>query len=207
MINLFIPYYIDKDPARQAEIEQCIANNGNNKAIDKIFLICDDPNTFDNWFPRTDRTFVIIFIHDRPTYSQVFEIINNETGSEDWNVLINSDIYTDETIGLIKKYGDNDFLALSRWDIDKEGNAKHFNRWDSQDAWCFKGRVRQMNAGFYQGIAGCDNAIAGRAEIAGYNVINPSKTIKTYHLHNSGVRNYNPNERVSKPYKLITPTV
>jgi hypothetical protein len=199
MINLFIPYYVDKVPARQDEIDKCIRNNRSNASVDRIFIIHDG-------FPLpaiNDVTYCLI--HYRPTYNAMFDIINSVTGPDDWNVLINSDIYTDETIGLLNKYTHNDFIALARWDVDKNGNIKHHNTWDSQDTWAFKGKARKMNADFFQGIAGCDNAIANRAHVAGYNVLNPSKTIKTYHLHNSGVRNYNPSNRVPQPYKMITP--
>lgn len=204
MINLFIPYYIDQNPERQAEIDACLTLNCNNKFIDNIWLIYDDPNVFDN-FEKRSRNCMAKYIQERPTYSAMFEIINEITDKDDWNVLVNSDIYLDETIKLIEKYDNDTFLALSRWDVDKQGKAILFNRWDSQDTWAFKGKAKKINADFYQGVAGCDNAIADRAHVAGYNVINPSKTIITYHLHNSGVRNYNPNNRVPKPYKLITP--
>lgn len=54
-------------------------------------------------------------------------------------------------------------------------------------------------------VHNCDNAIANRLENAGYNVLNPSKDIRTFHLHNSGIRNYTSKDRVPPPYKLIHP--
>lgn len=201
MINLFIPYFIDQSAERQDELSSCLEKNIQNPAISRVFLVCENPNITISEQERVK----IIYTRSRPTYSTMFEIINSVTGHDDWNVLINSDIYTDDTIKHILDFGEHCFLALSRWDVDRSGNAVHYNTWDSQDTWCFKGPAKKMNADFYQGIAGCDNAIADRAEKAGYRVLNPSKTIKTYHLHNSGVRHYNPNNRVSKPYKLITP--
>jgi hypothetical protein len=87
-----------------------------------------------------------------------------------------------------------------------------FDRADSQDTWIFKGGVNQVSgADFTMGIAGCDNAIAHLLEQHGYNVINPSRTIKTYHLHLTNIRNYtdisgNAIQRIQPPYKLINPT-
>jgi hypothetical protein len=204
VINLFIPYYTDQSIHRQEEIDLCLAYNWQNALIDKIYLVTEDIRVYNNGKMEDEKTSVIL-IQERPTYNTMFEVINSVTGPEDWNVLINSDIYLDDTIEHIHNFSYDCFLSLSRWDVDKSGNATHFNRWDSQDTWIFKGNARKMNADFYQGTAGCDNAIADRAERAGYRVLNPSKTIKTYHLHNSGARNYNPNNRVPKPYKLITP--
>jgi len=200
MINLFIPYFIDKNEERYKEVYECLQKNSLNPFIDRIILVAENPDIY-----RIMKRFDVIIVPERPTYNMMFEIINEITGPEDWNVLINSDIYLDETIKHIEKYDRNTFLALARWDIDKQGNAKLFNTWDSQDTWAFKGKAKAMKADFVQGRAGCDNAIANRAEVAGYKVINPSKTIKTYHLHLTNIRNYNPNDRVEQPYKLINP--
>lgn len=206
MINLFIPYYIDKSDSRMQELNKCLAKNTDNDSIDRVFIIHDLPIVL---FPNKKGERIIeMNIQYRPTYAAMFDIINSVTGPDDWNILINSDIYLDDTIELINKYTSNDFIALSRWDVDKDGNSKHHNTWDSQDAWAFKGKSKRINnADFFQGIAGCDNAIADRAERAGYRVLNPSKTIKTYHLHNTGIRNYSPNVKVPKPYKMVTPTI
>lgn len=200
MINLFIPYYIDKNEERHKEIYACLQKNSLNPAIDRIFLVAENPDIY-----RIMKRFDVIIVPERPTYNMMFEVMSEMTGTNDWNVLINSDIYTDETIKLIEKYDHNTFIALARWDLDRNGNAKLFNTWDSQDTWAFKGKAKAIKGDFFQGIAGCDNAIANRAEVAGYKVINPSKTIKTYHLHLTEIRNYNPNVKVPQPYKLINP--
>ena len=63
------------------------------------------------------------------------------------------------------------------------------------------------------GVPGCDNRIA--AELLyryGYNVLNPSKSIKTYHYHPSGDStrmylnsDYSRNCYVEGPYEHLTP--
>ena len=107
-------------------------------------------------------------------------------------------------------------LALTRWDIsdkdDYKNGAVFFDRPDSQDTWIFRGGIPQMaGAEFGLGLCGCDNSIAYMIEQCGYNVINPSRTIKTYHLHLTNVRNYidvvgQVIERIPPPYKLLHPT-
>lgn len=60
-------------------------------------------------------------------------------------------------------------------------------------------------------VHNCDNRIAYEIKKAGYNISNPSRTIHTWHLHNSGVRGYNPAIRnedtvVSQPYLNVPVT-
>ncbi len=59
-------------------------------------------------------------------------------------------------------------------------------------------------------VHNCDNRLAYDIQAHGYNVINPCHTIKTYHLHNSNIRNYlndknEPIERIPQPYLLVNP--
>jgi hypothetical protein len=56
---------------------------------------------------------------------------------------------------------------------------------------------------FTLGMRGCDNRIAAEFEIAGYRVSNPSKSIRSYHVHNSGIRNYTTTDVIPKPYLTI----
>jgi hypothetical protein len=126
------------------------------------------------------------------------------------NIIANTDIYFDEyNIGLIKaSITDNECYALSRWDIQLGGDSVHHCSRDSQDVWIFKGSIRNIKSDFQLGRAGIDNRIAHEISEAGYEVINPSKTIKSYHLHITGIRNYRrvESETIPKPYKLIQPT-
>ena len=101
-------------------------------------------------------------------------------------------------------------MALSRWDITDNGPELWDHR-DSQDVWVFYGRPVILGASFHLGIPGCDNRIAKVIEDAGYTVINPSKTIRSYHLHASGFRTYGTGrggakmESIPGPYKFIQP--
>jgi hypothetical protein len=102
-------------------------------------------------------------------------------------------------------------LALSRYDFDAKGNIQPFLRADSQDTWVFYGNPRiRTELEYGMGIAGCDNRLAYDIQAHGYNVVNPSHSIKTFHLHNSNVRNYlndqnEPIERIPQPYLLVNP--
>jgi len=71
-------------------------------------------------------------------------------------------------------------FALSRWDV-KTNNL--FNQKDSQDIWCFRGNISIDNCNFNLGLPGCDNRIARIISDHDYEIFNPSKSIKCWHLH------------------------
>lgn len=148
-----------------------------------------------------------IAFHGRPKFSHFFTLINKVTKDDDINIIANTDIYfDDENIELIKNIRPEECYALARWDIYFDGKAQHFNRRDTADVWIFKGKIKNIpDCDFTLGLPGCDNAICERIQRAGYVVKNPSKDIRSYHLHLSGVRNYDRKVVVPKPYLLITP--
>lgn len=186
MINVFCNYYEDSNPIRRAEVDFCIYKNCNNSLIN----------------------FIILQSQDRLKFTYFFHRINQLTSENDINIICNSDIYFDETVLLANKMEHNEAYALSRWDVQPNGEVVHFNRADSQDTWIFKGNIKNINADFYLGWRGCDNALSDRIEKAGYKLKNPSKSIKTYHLHTSNIRNYsskNNDHLVPGPYKTVPP--
>lgn len=203
MIRLFISYYIDKVEARQKELDECLSKNLSNPLIDEIHLLLEYP--VDEEITRHKKIHKV-HVKSRPSFAVFFEYINSITRPEDVSIVANSDIYFDDTLSLLGKYSDTFALALCRYDIKKD-KVVFMNSWDSQDTWVFKGKVREVpDSDFSLGKAGCDNAIANRLYRSGYNVINPSRTIKTYHLHQVPVTNYNPNDKIPQPYKFLTPT-
>lgn len=184
MIRLLYNYYEDKNPGRKKEVDMCLQKNLDNPHINVI----------------------IIESAEKVTYDTFFQKINKLTSTEDINIIANSDIFFDETIVLANNMNSNAMYALSRWDWINEHNVKFFDRPDSQDAWIFKGPVTKVSGNFTLGKKGCDNRIAHEFKIAGYNVTNPSQSIKSYHVHNSGVRNYNHRDIVVGPYLTIHPS-
>jgi hypothetical protein len=202
MTTLYTSYYIDPSPARQAELNTCLQKNILNQHINKIVLLIEYPivNELIN-----NEKIEVIYIKGRPEYNTFFEIINERTGPEDWNIIANSDIYFDDTIAHLNNYPGKCSICLTRWEVEK-ARITFLNRPDSQDSWCVKGKIERVDGAFHLGKCGCDNAIMDRFHRAGYRAINPSKTIKSYHLHLSGVRSYNVNDKVKPPYMVLHPT-
>ena len=180
-INLFFQSYNCGNEERQNELDACCRINHKSKHFHKVFSLTD-----------------------RLTYQQLFVL--TQEYPDCINVIANSDIYFDETILYARFMGENDCYALSRWDYLESGVAVLFDRKDSQDVWIFNGAAKNIhNCNFNLGTPGCDNRIAYEIKQAGYNVLNPSKTIHAIHLHNSQLRTYDNKDRISEPYHFIFP--
>lgn len=217
-VNLFINYYVDSKRERHRELVACLCNNFRNKEINRIIIFVN-VNDFHNLsrvisLNKLDNNKLVTIFHDgRPTYNEYF--IQTESYIEDINIISNTDI-TFEATGLqrLKTWNWKSYcLAITRWDymtpsMDKSV-IKHYNRQDSQDCWIMKGKfVPIEEADFPLGKKGCDNRIAFLLSKY-YKVINPSQTIRTFHFHLTGIRNYAPHgnheDLVAPPYKMLRP--
>ena len=221
--NLITNYYVDKNAERAAEIDYCLLENVVRGMFRNIVIVATihDFLRIRNNLGILDGRILPFFTYRRLTFNNYFyEISKMFKGNDNINIISNSDIIIPKkTLIQTPLYlvTDKTCLSLSRWDItnkeDYENNSVLYNHCDSQDTWIFRGSIPQIEgADFTLGKAGCDNVIAHLLEQAGYHVINPSKTLKTYHFHLSGIRNYtdaagNVIEKVlPPPYKLIQPT-
>jgi hypothetical protein len=162
VINVFADNYTHANPARAAELNSIWERNKKNPNINYIQM--NNPS--------------------RMTYQDLFDKINDLTNDNDINVISNLDIYFDDSILMLNRIRTNQFIALSRYDIFEDGSI-HFDgpKQFSQDTWAWRGKNKISNANFYLGVYACDNRIAAEAQLAGYNVTNPCRSIKTYHLH------------------------
>lgn len=215
VLDLYVNFYIDQNPQRQNEIDQCFEYNLKNSEIDHIYVLLSEVhhNYFNELIENTkidkDR-FTLITIQERPTYNDYFKCSRNYTNINDLSVICNTDIILPiDTIKKIKSYswGDDICMALTRYDINDitTFNYTFLNRVDSQDVWVVKGGFKHHElCDFTLGLPGCDNKVAFCLN-ENYNVINPSLDIVTLHLHLTKTRNYTSDLRVSKPYLLLPP--
>lgn len=221
MTCLFISYYKATTPERQAEIDHCLKANCENPLIDRVYVIHDNSLSVSNSLTDLHHTKIYhLPFHGKPTYEDFISFCNENPPKlndrpNDINIISNADIIFDESLSHLNKLGANDCWALSRWEM-KADYTKHPQQiqvyGDSQDVWIFRGKIKKLDkADFPLGMMGCDNRIAYEIHKAGYNITNPSRSVFTWHLHNSGVRGYNPSVRnehtvVSQPYHYIKPT-
>jgi len=184
MIRLLYNYYEDKNPVRKKEIDFCLQQNLANPHLNVI----------------------VVETAEKPSYNFFFEKINELTGPDDINIICNSDIFFDDTILLTQHLKHHASYVLSRWDYINEQNVKLFDRADSQDTWIVRGPIRNVVGGFTLGKKGCDNRIAYELKDAGYFPTNPARSIKTYHVQNSGIRNYSHNDTIIGKYLQVNIT-
>lgn len=198
-VLLIVPYYLDKNKKRQHEIDYCIGKNIRNVFIDKIIVVCDSEINLGH-----NKKLTVINIGKRQMFSDLSNIgwCLNSNGI---NIISNVDIIfkEDDLRKILAVDFTNTVLALSRWDIMKNGSSELRVFKDSQDSWIWKGKLN-VNGDFEMGKAGVDNRIAYEIGL-NYNIVNPSRTIKSHHLHLSNVRNYKPKDTIPPPYLRVVP--
>jgi hypothetical protein len=210
-------YYRPQTSSRRAEIDACVDKNLECDTIDKIILL--NEMTGGPKHPKIQEE----VIGKRLTYADVIRWIYEKAPKDILVAFANADIFLDgpswkalwsTDIETVPK-----FLALLRWDVNSataEGiaAAKLFGpRADSQDTWVLSSNAVKAVTWdwaaleFPFGQGGCDNAITLELFRKKFLVANPALTMKTYHLHSSGIRTYDPRNVVEKPVFLyIQPT-
>src|SRR5438876_12060885 len=95
MFRLFVNYYLSQTRARQNELDECLERNAANPLISHIHVLGTRPLITEKviWLPFAER----------PTFDVFFEVINATSGSEDINVIANSDIFFDETLRFVNE--------------------------------------------------------------------------------------------------------
>jgi hypothetical protein len=185
MVNLFTTFYNEKDLVRGIELLDCLTLNIDCKVINKIHIWLEN---MEDISIKSDKI-IIIPAASRPRYNDFFNVINKVSNSNDINIIANTDIFFKDDFEIIKHLDlENKCFTLTRWDIKEDFEAEFLGRVDSQDVWIFKGKIKDIDGNFYLGSLGCDNKIAYEIQKAGYNISNPSLTVRSYHLHLSQYR-------------------
>lgn len=179
--RLFYNYYADPNSSRQAEIDLCLQKNIENNNFDIVILDCQN----------------------KPTFNFFFQKINQLVGPNDISIICNADIFFDKSISLISKIGLREIYAISRLEWHKSNNVSAPGATDAQNAWVIRGPITNVNGDFLMGAPGSAGRIAYEFQKAGYRVVNPCRSVKTYHAHDSGVRNYSESDKVPGPYLSV----
>lgn len=200
--RLFTTYYRDPRPLRSIELDYCLAANA--AVFDELYVLAEGP--LPRTTPGTWQT-----ASGRQTYRQVLEWANSVIASpEDITAIANCDVLIPcrALAQAAERLGADDAWCLSRWDVCEGGGAKLWDVEYSQDVWLFRGPIRTLSAEYRFGVPGCDNRFAHELQQAGYCVLNPSRSVKTFHFHLSGKRT--PTNvrtcRVPPPYLFLKPT-
>lgn len=206
---LMTSLYNETDPIRILEYLECLSRNLWNHAIAEVVVFYDTSGDdgpcrilefLDTVAVRVER------IDSRPTFGTFFGYANERYPGR--RIIVgNGDIYFDASLALLDDYDlSGKFLCLSRWDILTTGQVQ-FTAWDfSQDVWIFETPLREFPAEIPVGVLGCDESIAWAAEHSGLTVANPSRSVKAYHMHVSGVRSPSRDVRIQAAYKQTSPS-
>ena len=202
MFNIVTTHYNSGNEDRQKEINNCLILNSKHASIETIYLLNDRIYPLDFIPNRRKIVQIVVDANNslRLGYDCAIRFLNENLKRKKF-ILTNSDIYFDETLRLLVGYDfSNTVLAISRYE-----NGVLFDRDDSQDTLIGLSplRVDYSLLNFKFGTPGCDNRIAHIIKHAGYEIINPSKTIRSHHLHASNFRTYSDSDRVEGDYLLV----
>jgi hypothetical protein len=207
---LFTTYYQPNSEERKAEYDFCIEKN-KVASIDRIYLFVEEQDVE----AASKFGVEVVVTSKRPTFKDFFDYIRTEEFQHSINIIANTDIFflnmqqIDNNLHRLQK-GKTCF-ALTRYDYHQHRPSHLYETPDSQDTWVFNGHEGLelvQNINFSMGVAGCDNRLAYELKSAGLDVLNPSKTIYTFHLHDVPIRTFVENviQRVPPPYLLLHPT-
>lgn len=190
---------------RRSEILECLGRNVTSEFIDEVCLLLEDVVA-----PLDESKILTRNVRRRPTYGQLIGWANERILSEsDVSIICNSDIYFDASLKALQHgLSANQCAALTRWDVNTRGVAKLFDRNDTQDSWVFRGRIRNLVDDFPIGIPRCDNRMLYELQRARYDVINPSFSVRSFHLHSGTRVEYDSKTItafVAPPYRYLFP--
>jgi hypothetical protein len=201
--------------ARMTEYETCLNENIKNPLIETIVLFIDElgfkPKDSFLQSPKVkiERGSSRANYRDFLTYA-------SSNYPDQICCIANADIIIGSDVGKIsKEYLKGKFLALTRWDLKKQADGTFQSVFfenprsiaqASQDTWIFLSPIVIKDSQFTLGKPGCDNKIAHLAKESGLVVTNPSLLIKTYHLHETGIRSYSGRDLVPGPWQVVPPT-
>ena len=199
---------------RSLELRECLLQNCKSLYIDTIVLL-NETDLSHEWadIPGSEKITQVV-IGKRLTYYDALAYIKKSVPTQTIAIIANADIYFDETLlDLWKLKGEDRMLALLRWDVTSDGITLFGPRPDSQDTWILWSdsvKCRQWDEGIFGfpfGQPGCDNVFAGHMLRQRFLLANPALSIKTLHLHQSGIRTYSKTNVVpSDLYVALEPT-
>ena len=206
-MNLLIEYFNSLNHMRNGEFLYCLHQNLGNDLIDSVYLFMEEDAELYFDSPKIKK----VIRDKRPTYKDIFDFCNDNL-KDQICIVANADIIFDDTLRFFKSIKmENNFYALSRWEIStndgKNWEIEPYDNAASQDSWIFKTPVSTSDSMNYtMGKPGCDNKITYNMRELGYACRNPGKKVITIHFHPTNFRSYHPNDdRIPGPYLLIAP--
>jgi hypothetical protein len=196
--------YVPSQGKRRREIEKCLQMNRESKYIEKVILL--NEKIYGIGGEKVEER----NIGHRITYEDVMNYAK-ECPDDVILAFANADIAIDDSTwrNLWTVSLENVCLALLRYDVPENGNIEDAllfgPRADSQDTWVVRAKDVKERGDMWEscripfGKGGCDNAFAVQMLRKKFLIVNPARSLRTYHFHASGVRTYNPQDIVNAP--------
>ena len=211
-IILIVQYYhvkgndLNYNNSRQKEIDYCFQRNFDNEYIDEIHIFLEEDCNLSFINNKYNIHIKKNITGKRINFKDIFNYYNEHL-ENNICILINSDIYLDKSIEIVKNINfeiEKLFISLNRFENNNDNvpaflNGKEINEADektcqdflvpfqesiwSQDAWIWKYKINNISDkfNFNLGVVGCDNYITYLMNQNGYKILNCSKIISTNH--------------------------
>lgn len=217
---LITQFFKHPSKKRFAEIRECLTRNAACEYVDKIVLLNEREYDLKGLGISSEKI-TQNMIGKRLTYTDFLQYVCENVPLNVYVILANADIYMSDSLKELWKINMHDrMFSLLRWDVkvdakeEKERVVELFGpRADSQDTWILLSdsvKSRSWNYATFRfelGQAGCDNSFAGYMLRSKFVLLNPALDFKTYHLHITNIRNYDPKDPIrAKLYVNIVPT-
>jgi len=228
-IYLVQQFFIHSNNERFNEIRYCLKQNIQLNLFEKIILLNEKIYSKEELDLSDEHMNKIIQIDigRRLRYKDIFEHVN-KLNLKGYISIANSDIFFDETIQNVRKSCLSKIKSLYcllryEYKIGKQISDCDFfrfcikhprygdARYDAQDSWIYHTSQIDINEIFLEqmdillGIAGCDNVVTMKLYNMNYLCINAPSNVRTYHNHNTEIRNYDKNDPISGPYLFLKP--
>ena len=217
-IILIQQYYLDDNLARRGENKLCLLTNTQNTAITKILLLNERLYSDEEIGVKSDKIEQVV-IGNRLTYKNVFDYVS-DNNIKGYIVLSNTDIFFDKTLSNVMNTNiskKRQVFCQLRFEYESGVELDKCHIYgpspNSQDTWIWHTNTKVTKKqrkvlDIKLGIPGCDNKMVYLFNILGFSCHNEPYLIKTYHCHESGVRNHaENNERVDAPYYNLFPAL
>jgi len=194
---------------RNKEVEFAQMQNSKNQIIDCIHVISEDPSV-GSWLSHPKIH--IEYVRSRPTFRTLVDY-SNTIGNNKIVCIANSDIYFNHTLSQVR-FDDHELAyCLTRWIPNYSPNVNEYSfdpqhgAYATNDSWILKTPIFGLcNISFYLGLPGCDSRFVNELYRGKKKIINPSKIISSFHVHNSGARSYSGTDRLKGYYSGVIST-
>jgi hypothetical protein len=205
-IVLFVQWYLDDET--EVNRLKCLEKNIQNKSIHHIHIFSDTYNLTKILPIISDKYNISIsFIDDRLSYKTWMSYANKHY-SNDIKVLINSDIYLDSTVQILKQknYDRHTVYAITRKDLSENGviqESKDFydpsapptNPTYSHDCWIYKDNIKLSDLALSKldlklGYNNCDRLFKQFIKEEKINFFNLYPDINAIHIDYRPIKNH-----------------